>query len=94
MHTVAASLRCGGRLLRVLRRKCGAQDCLTLFTLYHTCCTAQVRAGMTVAEGSELFASYVNPEAPRRVRRAHLLQRYGFECCCNKCEAEAAVEQQ
>ena len=46
--------------------------------------------GTTVAEGAELFASYVNPEAPRSVRRAHLLQRYGFECRCAKCEAEAA----
>ena len=62
------------------------------FTLSHTSVAwcIQVRTGTVVAEGAELFASYVNPEASRSVRRAHLLQRYGFECRCAKCEAEAA----
>lgn len=40
-----------------------------------------------VQAGEELFAAYINPDAPRDVRRLHLLQHYGFDCHCPKCEA-------
>ena len=51
------------------------------------CCCVHVREGMAVKEGEELLVAYINPEAPREVRRAHLLDRYGFECSCTRCEA-------
>lgn len=40
-----------------------------------------------VPQGQELLAAYVNPEAPREQRRAHLRERYGFDCRCTRCMA-------
>lgn len=38
-----------------------------------------------VKKGEELLAAYIKPEAPRDLRRSHLLERYGFDCACPRC---------
>jgi hypothetical protein len=48
---------------------------------------ARVCAEGGVAKGHELYAAYVNPDAPREQRQAHLLERYGFICRCERCRA-------
>ena len=36
---------------------------------------------------------YVSSQLPLAARRAKLLARYGFDCTCTRCAAEAAEEQ-
>ena len=52
-----------------------------------------VRAVTDVAAGEELTVSYLGREefAPAAARRAALLERWGFECRCERCAVEAAA---
>jgi len=47
----------------------------------------QIRALRDIAVGEELYISYTELRAPRRVRQQHLRQMYNFECSCDVCTA-------
>lgn len=51
---------------------------------------AVVRALCDIAEGDELFISYIDEHAPLDIRQVQLRARYGFRCACPKCVVQAA----
>jgi hypothetical protein len=51
-----------------------------------------VRALAPLAAGDELTHAYVDVALPRPARAAELRERYGFDCGCGACAAEAAAE--
>ena len=42
-------------------------------------------AARDIAEGEQLFTSYIDQDAPRAARREKLSWAYGFDCACPKC---------
>eukprot|EP00961_Rhodomonas_salina_P120965 1628151-Rhodomonas_salina.2 len=48
--------------------------------------TLHVRASRDIRAGEELRVSYVDEAEERQARRAQLLERYLFNCSCNRCE--------
>ena len=55
--------------------------------------TVRLYANTDVAEGKELFNSYVWTGHPRKTRHDLLLSKYKFECACERCAHEAKREQ-
>jgi hypothetical protein len=51
--------------------------------------TGMLVALRDLAPGEELMINYVDREQPRALRQADLAH-YGFECTCERCDAEAA----
>jgi hypothetical protein len=51
--------------------------------------TGMLVALRDLAPGEELMINYVDREQPRALRQADLAH-YGFECSCERCDAEAA----
>ncbi|GFH27157.1 histone methyltransferase, partial [Haematococcus lacustris] len=54
-----------------------------------------VRAARPIAAGEEVTISYLGrPQLqPATVRRARLLEDYGFECSCPRCVNELELDQ-
>lgn len=48
-----------------------------------------IRSIRDIAQGQELFLSYVNAGDNGEARRKHLREHYGFDCCCARCSGEA-----
>ncbi len=51
-----------------------------------------VRTLRDVGEGEELTLSYIDLLQPKESRQRSLVELYGFECECSRCESESVVD--
>ncbi|OAQ87666.1 SET domain-containingprotein [Purpureocillium lilacinum] len=56
--------------------------------------THYVHATTTVAPGTELTITYIDPHMPRSQRRRRLSSSWGFQCTCSLCTAHASISQE